>query len=255
MHHEQPNYHLLNNKETEVTTADEITFGAWVFGGGTYHYVKGDRMGKLPDEDLSDYDAMRVNLAVKAIQNLLVAHGYDPRRQDGVFGWWTRYAVKKFQVENAVAFTNGAVGRTTMGELLRSLVQRNGNHFNVPRHIMAGVPIHESGWDPAAVGSSTPIEKGIDRGLFQINSLAHPDVPDELAFDAVFNLNWGAKSLRARYERYKDSEFAPPWDAAIYANLSPVSADAWAFKGTEPSEKGLQFIEEVHALGRAFWDR
>lgn len=232
----------------------EITLGAWVFGGGTYHFIKGDRMGEIPSDGLSDYDAKRVNLAVQAIQRQLDVAGFDPHRYDGVFGFFTGYATKRFQRSKALPYTNGAVGRTTMGELMRPLVRRLSIHKDVPRHILAGIPIHEAGWDPAAVGASTPPELGTDRGLFQINSLSHPDVSDEQAFDAVFNLNWGADSLVQRHQKYISSEHASPWDCAILANLSPVAADAWAFDGTTPSDTGLKFVSDVKAFGRAYWD-
>jgi len=232
---------------------DEITLGAWVFGGGTYHYIKGDRMGEVPDAGLSDYDAVRVNLAVKAIQRQLEITGHDPHRYDGEFGFFTRYAVKSFQKERNVKYVDGSVGRTTMGELLRPLVRRLSSHLEVPKELIAGVPIHETGWDPAAVGASTPIELGIDRGLFQINSLSHPDVADEQAFDAVFNMNWGARALSDRHDRYAGSKLADPWDCAVLANLSPAAADAWAFHGTEPTDVQLKFVTDVKAFGKTYW--
>lgn len=231
----------------------DITLGAWVFGGGTYHFIRGDRMGEIPSPPLSDYDAMRVNLAVRAIQRQLGITGFNPHRTDGVFGFFTRYATKNFQKVYDLPFQNGEVGRTTMGELMRPLVRRLSTHVNVPQRLLAGIPIHETGWDPAAVGASTPPELGIDRGLFQINSLSHPDVSDEDAFDAVFNMNWGAKTLRARFEKYQLSVFADPWDCAVLANLSPVAADAWAFFGTEPTDVQLKFVADVKAFGKAYW--
>ena len=34
---------------------------------------------------------------VKALQGLLLAAGFDPHGQDGVFGSWTEIVVRKFQ--------------------------------------------------------------------------------------------------------------------------------------------------------------
>src|SRR6185295_14464845 len=231
----------------------DITLGAWKFGGGTYHFIRGDRMGEIPSAGLSEYDAIRVNLAIKAIQRQLEVQGFDPHRYDGVFGFFTRYATKQFQTHKALSFTIGEVGRTTMGGLLRPMARRLSKHLAVPRELVAGIPIHEAGWDPAAVGASTPIEKGIDRGLFQINTIAHPDVSDEQAFDAVFNMNWGAKTLRERYEKYsKQTDADTAWDCAVAANLSPVAADDWASGGT-PSDTVKKFVTDVKAYGKAYW--
>lgn len=47
----------------------------------------------------------------------------------------------------------------------------------------------ESNWDADAVN-------GRDRGLVQINSLYHPEISDEQAFDADFAINYAAKAIR-----------------------------------------------------------
>jgi hypothetical protein len=57
-----------------------------------------------------------------------------------------------------------------------------------------------------------------------------------------------------RHDKYSLSKFADdPWDPAILANLNPSAADAWAFEGTTPSDKGLKFVADVKAFGQTYW--
>lgn len=68
----------------------------------------------------------------------------------------------------------------------------------------------ESGFNDQATLDNTklnPPGKGIDRGLFQINSFWHPEVTDEMAFD-------GATNVREAVRIYRDnsSEWTP-WSA------------------------------------------
>jgi len=230
----------------------DILLGAYVFDSGLYRWIRNDPMGRVPDPGLSLYDAKRCNWAVQFIQRRLLLEGFDPHRTDGVFGWRTQGAAKQFQKAHSLRFVDGLVGRTTMGELFRPLVLQFGAKHAVPREYAAGVPLHESGFDPAAVGASTPIERGIDRGLYQINSKSHPEVSDAQAYDGEFNLHWGVKRLAAYHLKYA-SQPNIAWDCAIAANATPVGADEWFAQGTAPSEILAAYVAGVKALGAAFW--
>ena len=64
--------------------------------------------------------------------------------------------------------------------------------YRLPAGLVSGLIEVESGWDPQAVGHNP---RSVDRGLVQINSLAHPDVTPGQAFDPSFAIPWAAKEL------------------------------------------------------------
>jgi peptidoglycan hydrolase-like protein with peptidoglycan-binding domain len=228
--------------------AFEITKGAWVWG--PYRYLIGHRMGVIAHPDVT-IDEIRQNCAVKSIQERLYTVGLDPGRKDGVFGFRTSRAVRKFQRRQGLK-PDGNVGRTTMGELWRGRILKEAESVGVPKELAVGIALHESGLDPAAVGASTPPEKGTDRGLVQINSLAHPTTSDLEAYDFAYSIKWENTRLAMLGVKYH-SKPELQWTCAVAANLSPVSADAWFAAEAPPNPTIEKFVKDAMAFGEAYW--
>jgi hypothetical protein len=228
---------------------DSPTLGAWVFGN--YRFIPEHRMGVLPSISNPTIDQVRVNCAVKSIQVRLKTLQYDPHREDGVFGWYTWRAVKQFQKDHGLK-ADGEVGRKTMGELWRGRIEKEAASVGVPKELAVGIAIHESGLDPAAVGASTPPEKGTDRGIVQINSLSHPTTSDVEAYDFLYSIKWEntrLATLGVKYHKKPDLQ----WTCAVAANLSPVHADEWYATGTPPNPTIEKFVRDATAFGVAYW--
>lgn len=70
---------------------------------------------------------------------------------------------------------------------------------------------HESGFNPNAQGPNRDAEGrllSMDRGIAQINSVAHPEVSDQEAYDPNFAIPWMAKKMKAFFDEYHDWEKA-----------------------------------------------
>ena len=94
---------------------------------------------------------------------------------DGVWGSNTDAAAKRWQAQMGYALVgvaDGVIGpRSTKGMFLPDVNKACGSNNDL-RYAVVGHMGHESGWDPAAVGMSTPD----DLGLGQINGVYHPEM-------------------------------------------------------------------------------
>ena len=103
-----------------------------------------------------------------------------------------------------------------------SIINNAANTENVPPQILTAVLQQESGLNPNATGKNT--NGSIDRGIAQINNVAHPNVSNAQAYNPTFAIPWAAKYLSALHSKYGS------WDAALqaYNSGSPVGSPAYA---------------------------
>lgn len=75
--------------------------------------------------------------------------------------------------------------------LLQMVEQASAQH-GLPTGLLEGLIQVESGWNPHAVGQDV---NSIDRGLVQINSVAHPEVSAAEAYSPSYAIPWAAQYL------------------------------------------------------------
>jgi hypothetical protein len=130
-------------------------------------------------------DELAVHYGVKAIQRLLNdCDGLGVSiKVDGVFGPDTDYAVKKLQKIGSIK-VDGVVGPNTMKTLMFLPVVDGQDDDEW--HAIWGILYYEGGWDPGAVGYA---DKN-DWGLAQVNTIAHPRVSMQEAFDPYWAIDF-----------------------------------------------------------------
>jgi hypothetical protein len=103
-------------------------------------------------------------------------------KEDGIFQVDTSAAVKKLQKLGSIA-QDGVVGSKTMRTLLfLPITNKAGDKWKA----VWGILHWEGGWDPGAVGYA---DKN-DWGLSQVNTVAHPTVTLEQAFDPYWAIDF-----------------------------------------------------------------
>lgn len=124
------------------------------------------------------------------------------------------------------------------GRPLIDYAREAATRYGVPLNVLYGLIDLESNWDPNAIGDG-----GTSFGLVQIHRPAFPSISRTQALDPEFAIDFAAKNLKQRYDRYGS------WDAAIAAHNSPVAADYLAQTGQFYNEKSQSYTTEV--LNRA----
>lgn len=108
--------------------------------------------------------------------------------------------------------------------------------------ILASILFSESGFNPKAVnrGKYETGQAYTDRGIAQINNVAHPDVSDEQAYDPNFAVPWAARNVANAYKQFND------YNRAIAAyNVGRGGAN---IKGPQPyggGPRGQQYVDKV----------
>lgn len=209
------------------------------------------RMGELPDEEAM-FDELRLHYGIASIQKRLKVGGFFERKIiEGVYTFNTAWAIRNFQRTQTGLKVDGVAGTLTIKKLFAPLTGKKSALYGVPDGILCGMVVQESGWDVCATGAFNTAASGTDRGLIQFNDRFNPTVTDEMAFDAAFSLDEGAKRLAARFESFieqsddQDADFELAWDCAIAAHNSPADAAAWWSTGSPPDEQIANYVGRI----------
>jgi peptidoglycan hydrolase-like protein with peptidoglycan-binding domain len=188
--------------------------GAWTTRGnavGSRYYKRGCSTTAAA----LNQDQWAVKQGTAAIQSLL-----GNLVVDGAFGAKTETAVKAFQSVNGL-YADGVVGPKTMQKLVARVIRPLESKYAVPYNLAYGLVFHESGFDPGAVGSTTPL----DLGLCQINTKWGTDPYN--AMNPFFNLEFVAKKAGAAFAKYNaiQSNKSIVYDATILQHNAPSYAN------------------------------
>lgn len=226
--------------------------GAWKITGkdnGKKNYTFVEGLPLDGDQPTRDVNYQAVHLGVKALQSRINAYGYSPKVVvDGKYGKDTATAAKWLQ--SKLGFTgagvDGIIGYNTSRAMFKDLLIWFGGVHHVPASQLHGFIMLESGYDVGAVGVITPS----DRGLNQINLVAHTNITPEQAFDPVFSIDYTAKRLGDARIRYSGKSADLKNKCAIAQHNSPKQADQWYALGYPPSEQIKKYVDLVlgHAL-------
>lgn len=234
--------------------------GAWTRAGigddYRYHKRDGVRVGNEAEKSL---DHWAVSAAVGAIQVRLETLGILeglPAEKRGIFNGRTRRAVVAFQQANGLD-PDGTVGRVDALALWTPVIDRWTASQQIPDRLLRGMLMHESALDPGAVGWYIYYERdgryvfgGVDRGLAQINSKAHPQIGWVTAFQPWEAIEWAARRFRTQFAAFtRDFPERPVgmrWDATVCAHNSPARARAWLDTGA-PSPEAASYVNAVKA--------
>ncbi len=223
--------------------------GAWTttghrHGSRFYLYASGEKAdGLTPDKDLN-FEA--VFWGVYALQHQILRYGATGFIPSGVFGPKTRDGLRVAQRALRV-IDDGVLGPATAKALWRSTVAEMANRHEVPPEDLWGMISLESGFDPGAVGSVTP-----DRGLCQINLVAHPAITVAQAFSPRFAINYTAERLRAARDQFDGKGPELQRVCSIAQHNSPLAAKQWYEIGwVGEDEKIARYVALVleHAAG------
>lgn len=198
---------------------------------------------------------LAVHLGVRAIQILIDDLGY--RRDgggrivvDGTLDAGSARAIKWAQERLGIR-ADGFAGQPTLKALLAGPSLAAENTHDVPDRLVFGLMGKESGWDPGAVGYTTPD----DSGLCQINLAAHPEVTLEQAYTPAWALDYTAARMRRAFKKYRQAgaSVALAWDCAVAQHNSPRLADDWADSGRPPRiPERIEQIEDYVGKVREF---
>jgi peptidoglycan hydrolase-like protein with peptidoglycan-binding domain len=199
--------------------------GAWTTRGNlvaSKYYKRGCSTTKASGTQ----DEWAVKQGSAAIQTLL-----GGLTVDGSFGPMTEARIKAYQSANGLT-ADGVVGPKTMQKLVGPLVTNAEVLHKVPKNLAYGIIWHESGFDPGAVGSSTPL----DLGLSQINTRWGTDPYD--AMNPAFNIEFVAKKAGLAYARYLaiQTNKVIVYNATILQHNAPSYANYYAKYGTYQTE-------------------
>jgi peptidoglycan hydrolase-like protein with peptidoglycan-binding domain len=224
--------------------------GAWTTtgkGNGSRYYTYKPGLVLDGSQPTKDVNFQAVNYGVKAIQKRVNSYDAGSRiPEDGVYGQSTAEAVALVQHEVLAVGVDGVVGPTTAKALFKDYLIWFGGAHHVPASQLHGFIMLESGYDPGAVGVTTPS----DRGLNQINENAHPDITDDMAFDPIYSINYTAKRLSDARIKFSGKTVELKNYCAIAQHNSPRDALIWYNTGSPPTEKIKKYVDLVlgHAL-------
>jgi len=155
-------------------------------------------------------------LAIKAeiVYNGIAQGGLEMNNPE--FGTGTDKKVKEFQKLKGLE-VDGIVGPNTAHQLWMKRAFFVEKKYNIPEHLLCRCKVLESSDDPAALSDDQH-----DRGLMQINSVSHPMVTDQLAFNPAFSIEWAGQYLKIAHDILGD------WTLALAAyNVGTAGARKW----------------------------
>lgn len=200
-------------------------------GTNYYQLLEPIHVGTQPQID-ANY--LAVNYGVKAIQRRIGGLGYLPRPViDGHFGAETNAALLWVQRKLGVV-VDGQFGPKTSQAFFWPRIQAIAGPN---AHTVGGICSHESGFDPGAVGVTTPD----DHGLVQINAPANPTITIAQAFDHNFAFTYCANRIAAALATFHNL------DIAICSYASPLWAKQWFETGHSPNAAMTDFVNYVKA--------
>jgi len=157
---------------------------------------------------------------VFALQTALKAAGFDPGAHDGALGPNTEAAIKKAQT--ALQLTaDGMAGGKTQTALCTKLAATTAEKFKLPKGLLLGQLIHESG---CRVGNYSPQrpDASYDAGVAQRNT-AH--TPAEQGFDVPPSIELLGGNQRKYYDKFAGvAEEERRWMLAAGAWNAPAYA-------------------------------
>ncbi len=207
--------------------------------GGYYLYRAGSTVVGSGGLAAADLDHRAVAYGVKAIQFALRWHG-STVIADAKFGAATAAAVAAFQrslpgqpyVDTVhPADPSGVVGKGTAYALFAPMASAYALQFNVPVGVAHGIIELESGWDPGAVGGTTPQ----DLGLAQWRTPLEHDgvlVDEAGAFNPFTALQLLARTQAAFYASLQHwaltiaAHHAPAWAQELATSTGAWTADS-----------------------------
>jgi hypothetical protein len=134
-----------------------------------------------------------------------------------------------------------------------SIVSRVAGEYGLPREVWLPIIMYESGGDPN-VRALTQSEDS--RGLFQVNTYAHPTANASLLYDPEYNARWQIPELARFYEKglsegYSGVELTkyvakygqrPMWTDTVESNIEKYYGEAGffgdAWQGVKDKFKG-----------------
>lgn len=211
-----------------------------------YEYIPGKPLdGSEPTRDVN-YQA--VNLGVKGIQERINAFGCPTQLvTDGVLGPKSQAGIRWVQGFLGL-YVDGQAGPTTCKALWHDLIKWFAAYHGVPAPHIWGFMMAESMADPGAVGYSTPS----DRGLFQVNLVAHTAVKAQEAFNPVWSVNYTCARLRSARDTYSAKGKVLQTQCGIAQHNAPAWAQQWYNTGSPPNAKIQAYVDKVLLLGDGY---
>jgi len=221
-------------------------------GSRFYQYLTGLPLdGAQPTRDVN-YEA--VSLGVKALQRrgneYAALFGFGTVPVDGNF---SPLDVRQYKlVQSRLGFTgkavDGVIGPATARRLWHPLVEFYGKAQGVPPEHVWGMTALESAFDPGAVGWTTPS----DRGLCQINLVAHTSVTVEQAFDPHYAINYTCDRLRKARAQFAGKGGELQRSCSIAQHNSPLAAQQWYSAGVPPTDQIAKYVSLVLTQAETF---
>jgi len=133
-------------------------------------------------------------------------------------------------------FTHGNIPTDISGLIIQAA-----NQYNIHPAVLASLIFSESGFNPQAIntGVNDYGQSWRDRGIAQINDLAHPDVTDTQAFDPGFAIPYSARLLD-QYRKQMDNDLTT--GIAAY-RVGPGRARNKGPKGREKVKKVIEGLD------------
>lgn len=211
-----------------------------------YEYIAGTPLdGANPTKDVN---FQAVNLGVKAIQNRINAFDYSPALvADGYLGSKSRAGIIWVQQRLGLV-ADGQAGPATCRALWRDLVGWFSAMRSAPASHVWGIMLVESMGDPGAVGYNTPS----DRGLVQVNLVAHSNITPEQAFDPAFAIDYAAKRVGDARSKYGGKGADLQTKCSIAQHNAPAWAKQWYDTGQPPNEKIAAYVEKVLTSAKSY---
>lgn len=122
----------------------------------------------------------------------------------------------------------------TLQEAVRAIAEREGVSWETVNNLVTS----ESRWNPNAYN-----EKTKDRGLFQINEDAWPDITDEQAFDPLWSAEWAINHIKEGREYYWVVCSCVKYQLARGHDMKGVKTPQDIERGSMPQVGGLVILE------------